>query len=131
MYIYIFCCFLPRILIFYNNNFMLWFQNVSEQSDHCAFIGPMARLIKGDCHLDIFYYELRDDGSIIFDHEDYDTGEIRTIYDYDNVFPLKKCMFGGVEMTCPGNPLRFLETVYGDNVLPSQYKCVNSTWIIV
>ena len=55
--------------------------------------------------------------------------EDSAFHEYDDVFPLKKCMFGGTEMTCPNQPQIFLETVYGTNVMNPHKKCVNSTWI--
>ena len=88
----------------------------------------MARLIKGTHYLDIYSYELNDDG-LILDHamEYYD--ENKVVHLYDDVFPLKSCMFGGLELSCPSQPHKFLEIVYGKNVMIPKYKCVNSTWI--
>ena len=91
----------------------------------------MARLIKGSRQLDIYYYELSDDGTMIVDREMDYYDENRTLHYYDDVFPLKKCMHGGVELTCPRKPLTFLEIVYGENVMIPKCKCVNSTWITV
>ena len=85
-------------------------QVVSSQTDDCAFNGPMARLIRGNCRLDIFYYELTDDGLLVDrEMEYYDENGIN--HEYSDVFTLKRCMYGGVETTCPRNPKKFLEIV--------------------
>ena len=86
----------------------------------------MARLIKGGPRLDLFDYETSEDGTMLVDHE-YD----EYVHYYDDIFPLKKCMLGGVVLTCPRNPLKFLETHYGKGVIIPKYKCANSTWITV
>ena len=96
---------------------------MSSQTDACAFNGPMARLIKSGIHLDLFYYELNDDGTMVVDREMYLYDEHRTHHEYDDIFPLKKCMYGGVELTCPTNSLKFLDIVYGENVMVPKYKC--------
>ena len=94
------------------NYFTLLFQSVSTHSDVCAFVfgigEPMARSKKGTRVLDIFPCELRNDGSMVVD------GHLMA---YDDWFPMKKCMLGRVEMTCPKNPIKFLETHYGSNML--------------
>ena len=47
---------------------------------------------------------------------------------YSDVFPLKKCMLGGIEMKCPGNPKKYLDIHYGEDVLLPHKKCVNNKW---
>ena len=96
----------------------------------------MARLIKSGIYLDIYYYELSDDGTMVVDPLVYDPNSMGyvqnvTAHNYDDIFPLKRCMCGGIELTCPRNSLKFIETVYDTNVMVPKYKCVNSTWIAV
>ena len=92
----------------------------------------MARLIKSGHQLDIFDYETSEDGTMLVDHEmEYYGERYGTVHYYDDIFPLKKCMYGGVVLTCPRNPLKFLEITYGEDVLIPNRKCVNSTWITV
>ena len=92
----------------------------------------MARLIKGNSHLDIYYYEISDngllvDGDVALEY----SGTFGTLHEYSDVFPLKRCMYGGVEMKCPRYPKKFLEIVYGANVMKPNSKCVNLQWIDV
>ena len=86
-------------------------------------------MIKGDRHLDIYEYEISEDGAILVDHEsEYYGGTYGTVHYCDDIFPLKRCMLGGVVLTCPKNPLQFLETTYGKDVLIPKYKCKHSNW---
>ena len=99
-------------------------------TDDCAFNGPMARLIKGGRHLDIFDYETNEDGTMLIDHEmEYYGDTYGVFHKYDDIFPLKKCMLGGVVLTCPRNPLKFLEITYGKDVVIPKYRCKNSKWV--
>ena len=45
----------------------------------------------------------------------------------DDVLPLKKCMFMGIETRCPNNPLAILKSYYGENLYPSTV-CVEGKW---
>ena len=87
----------------------------------------MARLIKGKTWLDVYGYETSEDGTIRIDNEEKKTNNKK----HDGIFPLKKCMLGGVVLTCPRNPLKFLEIAHGKDVLKPNKKCVNSKWIRV
>ena len=88
----------------------------------------MARLLKGYGQLDIYYYELTDDGLLVDrEMEYYDANAM--MHEYSDVFPLKRCMYGGVEMKCPRSPKTFLEIEYGEDVMLSNRKCVNSKWV--
>lgn len=88
----------------------------------------MARLILRNIHLDIFYYEHTDDGLLIDREMEY-YDENAMVHNYSDIFPLKRCMYGGVEVTCPKYPLKFLEKVYGKNVIEPPWKCKNKTWV--
>ena len=89
----------------------------------------MARLIKHNRFLDIFYYELTDDGLLIDRGMEYYDSKYGLTHEYSDVFPLKNCMLGGVKVKCPRNPKKFLDTTYRTDVTKPNLKCVNSTWI--
>ena len=88
----------------------------------------MARLIQGTKQLDIFYYELTEDGFVIDREREY-YDEFAIMHNYSDVFPLKKCMLGGVKMKCPAEPIKFLHIQYGKDVLSPNKKCVQNKWI--
>ena len=95
---------------------------MNRPTDSCSgFAGSMARLIRGTHHIDIGYYELTKDGLV----NDRYYGKMHA---YSDVFPLKKCMLGGIEMKCPGNPKKYLDIHYGEDVLLPHKKCVNNKW---
>ena len=93
----------------------------------------MARLILGTHHIDIYYYELTEDGFFIDRNVDMDD-VVTAIHKYSDVFPLKNCMLGGVKMKCPAEPKKFLLIVYGKrrgDVTSPNKKCVQNKWIDV
>ena len=91
----------------------------------------MARLILNNVQLDIFHYEHNDEDGLIVDREmEYYDKEAMN-HKYLDIFPLKRCMYGGVEVRCPNNPEKFLQIVYGKDVMMPNYKCVHSKWVKV
>ena len=90
----------------------------------------MARLLLGEdiwTWLDIFYYEHTEDGMLIDREMEY-YDETAMTHSYSDIFPLKRCMYGGVEARCPRKPLKFLKKVYGKNVLTPLWNCRNNRW---
>ena len=97
-------------------------------TDQCSFNGPMARVITNNRHLDIYNYEVLDDRLVIDrEMEYYDKDAMN--HEYSDVFPLKRCMYGGVELKCPQNPKKFLDVAYGRDVMVPNKKCINSKWV--
>ena len=78
--------------------------------------------------MDIYNYEITVDGLVIDSEMEYYDKDAM-IHPYTDIFPLKRCMYGGVEMKCPRNPKKFLETAYGQDVMHPEMKCVNSRWV--
>ena len=92
----------------------------------------MARLIKGNRYLDLFHYETNEDRTwVVHRAMKEDSGKYGSLHYYHDIFPLKKCMLGGVRLMCPANPLKVLETIYGKDAVIPNHKCVNSKWITV
>ena len=88
----------------------------------------MARLIKGTTHLDVYYYELAEAG-IVHDHAMDYYDESKSTHSFDEIFPVRRCMLGELEMKCPNDPHKFLETTYGKGAVEKPNKrCVLSTW---
>ena len=87
----------------------------------------MARLILGQVHLDIFHYEHTEDGLLIDREMEY-YDETAMTHNYSDIFPLKRCMYGGVEVKCPKYSRKFLKKVYGKDVMKPLWKCKNGTW---
>ena len=97
-------------------------EQVKVYSDHCSFQEPLGRLIKGDFHLDIYDYTVKDD--LI-----YDPSEWEKTYKIADVFPLTKCMFMNIETWCPKYPKVILNQLYNGNLFPSRV-CKNGKWIV-
>lgn len=104
------------------------FQRVPGRSDICAFNGPMARLITSNVQLDLFHYEVTDDGLLIDREMEY-YDENAMVHKHSDIFPLMRCMYGGVEVRCPKKPRKFLEIAYGKDVMKPNWKCNNTKWI--
>lgn len=93
-------------------------QVVNGQPDHCSFIGPIARLIKGFDFVDIF--GLKVEGN--FAYEGYEKKYFRV----DDIFPGKDCFFMEVKTKCPQNVKKVLETFFHSIRQPC--VCINGTW---
>ena len=89
----------------------------------------MARLFtSNDVPMDIYHYEVTDDGLLVDREMEY-YNEGAMIHNYSDIFPLKRCMYGGRELRCPRNPLKFLQIAYGGDVTRPEWKCSNYRWI--
>ncbi|XP_012553812.1 uncharacterized protein LOC105843252 [Hydra vulgaris] len=97
-------------------------EQVKVYSDHCSFQEPLGRLIKGDFHLDIYDYSIRN-GLV------YDPSEWEKTYKAADVFPLTKCMFMGEETWCPKSPEVILSQLYKE--LSPNKICKNGEWFDV
>jgi len=100
--------------------FNCWGEQVEKQVDSCSFQQPFARLIKNGRHMDIYDYHYRD--NVIYA---YATKQ----WPQAMVFPLKKCMFLELEVTCPQHTEDFLVKLYGDEVYNIRSRCSNAKWI--
>ncbi|XP_028408954.1 uncharacterized protein LOC114531542 [Dendronephthya gigantea] len=94
---------------------------VDLQMDSCSFVSPMARLIRGFVHLDVFPFLVDRDKQKVRDPD------MAATYNLKDFFPLKKCVFMDVITWCPSKVRLVLETAYG-NIAP-HYQCVNRTWV--
>ena len=103
-----FCCLLKQVVPDY-------------PGDHCAFEGPIARLVYNWHHVDIYY--LTDLGMIFYD-------ELKDLhYKKTDIHPLVTCSFMGVSTWCPKNPRAPLEKLYG-NIEPEKV-CVDGRWVSI
>ena len=95
-----------------------------EGRDSCTFHGPVARLIKGyEQYMDMWDLEVVN-GMV---YERYAQG---TWYSMEDIFPLKKCLYVGLEALCPRNPRVIFDMFYekgGD--MTSKKFCVNGKWL--
>jgi len=96
-------------------------KKVEEYSDECSFQEPLGRLIKGNRHLDIYDYTVRNDTV-------YDPSEWEKTYPLNDIVPLRYCKFMGYTTFCPNKPLTILKAFYGDKLLPNTV-CKNGEWI--
>ena len=68
-------------------------------------------------------YDYTQNGDILSDPSDGG----RTFH-VNDIFPLRKCYLMTLETFCPNNPVKVLNTFYGNNLDP-QYICKNGTWV--
>ena len=95
-------------------------QVVKGQPDHCSFIGPIARLIKGFDFVDIFGLEIQAN----FAYEGYEKKYFRV----DDIFPSKDCFFMKIKTKCPRNTKKILEIFFRSVHQPC--VCVAGMWKI-
>jgi uncharacterized ubiquitin-like protein YukD len=95
---------------------------VRDGRDACSFDKPGARLISRGVYVDVFV--LHEQGGNLRDYE-YDKELLNT-----DIFPLKDCMFMGVDTKCPRNEMSYLLKYFKPDVLiKPHYKCRNKTWV--
>ncbi|XP_028394060.1 uncharacterized protein LOC114518291 isoform X3 [Dendronephthya gigantea] len=70
-------------------------QVVHGQPDHCSFVGPIARLIKGFDFVDIF--GLKVEGILAYE------GYEKKYFRVDDLFPANDCIFMEIKTKCPQN----------------------------
>ena len=93
---------------------------MTGQPDHCSFIGPIARLIKGFAFLDIF--GLKIEGN--YAYESYEKKYFRL----DDIFPEQDCFFMNIKTKCPHNKKKVLETFF--HSLQQPCVCIDGKWIV-
>ena len=98
-----------------------WGNEVRKMNDPCSFVTPWARVIFKRHYIDIFVF--RESERYLND------SEYKTMHLVEDVFPLKPCMFMGIQIKCPKNPTTFLSRYYeADFATKPQYFCRNRTW---
>ena len=105
------------------------FQVVSHQSDPCAFLDPMARIILHSTFMDIWHYNTTN--NVIVDPYPYNYNQKNgNIHQYDDIFPLKRCKLKMIETRCPRDSVKYLEKTFGiGSITNPSRKCKNSKWI--
>jgi len=98
-------------------------KRTDKYSDQCSFLEPMGRFIWRRLHVDIYDYTIQN-GHVVDPSEGYHE------FDVNDVFPLRKCLFMGLEKHCPYKSKLFLESFYGQNLMPNKV-CSNGSWIKV
>jgi len=102
------------------------------------FIAPNGRFIDRELR---YYVEIWPINDIHPDQSRNTTNFNKTLTEYDTLFnwtsspiewtfPLKPCMFSGIEVWCPAMPERLVTMLYGiESLNQSDKRCVNDTWI--
>ena len=91
--------------------------------DQCSFQEPMARLIKGNYHIDFYHFYNRVD---VVD----DPCEDRLKqYHKKDFYPFRPCSFMGLQASCPNNSWEVLRIYFDSDNLEPIYKCKNGTWV--
>lgn len=85
----------------------------------CTFAHSFGRLISGSVHMDIF-------GSITSYETVHVINEKKTEFMKRDVYPLRRCMFMGLESFCPQNSFKVLSQLYND-LMPLKV-CNNKKW---
>ena len=101
---------------------------VTKDVDQCTFLDPCARIVlrpptsERTTWIDVF--ALRDNDSYLLDDWKRKTHK-RAI-----IFPLKPCVFIGIQTVCPNNITGYLTRYYGnDFATKSHYVCKNGEWM--
>ena len=93
---------------------------VDRHVDQCAFQDPMARLIHAGRHLDIFDYSRLK--NVIHDPT------IDKVYKVEELLPRRKCVYMGIETTCPYNSRKILTRQYGHGFQTPNFACIRGKW---
>ena len=96
-------------------------RQTEKNTDQCSFLEPFGRLIWRRLHIDIYDYRIQK-GRLIDPSEGYHE------FDVHDVFPLRKCLFLGMEARCPYKSKLFLNSFYGPNLMPNKV-CINGSWV--
>lgn len=107
----------------------LWFsshQVTSSYSDMCSFLEPMARLIRGNCFIDFFHYEDKDD--MVVEHKE---NLAVSMHKYTDFYPFRPCVFMGFSVSCPNKPLEVLRVTYNSksDMRKPPKVCKNGNWV--
>lgn len=97
-------------------------REVANLNDPCSFVDPGARLISRGRYVDVFVF--REDRKHLNDVE------YKTVHPVGDIYPLKPCVFMGIETKCPQNQTSLLLRYYGPDVVRKpHYVCRNKTWL--
>ena len=98
-------------------------KSVNSQVDNCSFIEPIARLIElsSGFRIDIYAAHIVFDTVLMFSDDKWD-------FRRDQLLPLRRCKFMGVDSFCPNKPKEILTSFYGQNLRPLKI-CKNKIWI--
>ena len=97
-------------------------RRVTEKTDPCAFTAPGARLIAHGLFLDVFIFQ--ENGRYMIDME------YKAMHLTKDIFPLKPCVFMGIETKCPHNQTALFLRYYDPRVVKKpHFVCRNKTWI--
>ena len=98
-------------------------KRVYEYEGQCSFIDPTARMIFRNWHLDLYAYTYYQDTVKFMPYD--------AAYEYrkEDILPVTRCMFMGIETRCPQKPKVIFKNLYS-NIKPS-LKCVNKTMVKV
>ena len=97
-------------------------REVANLKDPCSFVAPGARLIFRGRYLDVFVF--REDEKHLNDKA------YKTVHPVGDIYPLKPCVFMGIETKCPQNQTSLLLRYYEPNVVRKpHYVCRNKTWM--
>lgn len=94
---------------------------VEGQPDHCSFIGPIARLIKGLDFLDIFGVRIKQGWA----YESYE----KKYFKVSDLFPATECLFMDILTQCPQNSKNVLETFF--HSLRQPCYCDQGKWKVL
>ena len=99
-------------------------RSLNNNHDSCTFTGPFGRLIKGyELYLDIWDFE-RVNGRV------YDRARAGHYYRESDIYPLKKCLYMGLQTWCPRKPTKVFAWLYGSGKkLNSKWICRRGKWI--
>uniref|UniRef100_A0A7M5V8P3 LicD/FKTN/FKRP nucleotidyltransferase domain-containing protein n=1 Tax=Clytia hemisphaerica TaxID=252671 RepID=A0A7M5V8P3_9CNID len=97
---------------------------VPDYEGQCSFVDPNARLIYRNWHLDLYAYTTYTDVVKFIPHSaDWE-------YRKDEIFPLTRCNFMGIETRCPQKPVAIFKNLYNAPFKPSKI-CANKTFVKV
>ncbi|XP_027057933.1 uncharacterized protein LOC113684741 [Pocillopora damicornis] len=98
----------------------------SSYSDMCSFLEPMARLIRGNCFIDFFHYEEKDD--MVVEHKE---NLAVSMHKYTDFYPFRPCVFMGFSVSCPNKPLEVLRVTYNSksDMRKPPKVCKNGNWV--
>ena len=98
-------------------------KKVEDYEGQCSFTDPSARLIYRQWHMDLYAYTYYQDTVKFIPHS--------AAYEYrkEDILPVTRCMFMGIETRCPQKPKVIFKNLY--NSFKPTKICSNKTWVKV
>ena len=98
-------------------------KKVEDYEGQCSFTDPTARLIYRQWHMDLYAYTYYQDTVKFIPHS--------AAYEYrkEDILPVTRCMFMGIETRCPQKPKVIFKNLY--NSFKPTKICSNKTWVKV